>query len=160
MYSPSRATSPHSDEEAESKREAPASTTSTSSKPLEPALKPGKVLGSDQAKKRLQAFARYHEKYFWLVHSTNKGVARRLVRRGRLLKCFKRTKKQKLRWCLSDTGLYSKCPVVAGKRRPGEEKTDYCDQLEGAFIGGRQHLLLHPGHGEHHEGGDGEQGVG
>ena len=64
MYSPSRATSPHSDEEAESKREAPASTSSTSSQPLEPALKPGKVLGSDQAKKRLQAFARYHGEIF------------------------------------------------------------------------------------------------
>ena len=55
VYSPSRATSPHSDDEEvvdRGKKNPPP--------PSEPALtKPGKVLGSDQAKRRLQAFARF-----------------------------------------------------------------------------------------------------
>ena len=60
VSSPSRATSPHSDNEvvdlAKTKK-----SSHDPPPPSEPALvKPGKVLGSDQAKRRLQAFARFH----------------------------------------------------------------------------------------------------
>merc|ERR1719430_672204 len=58
VYSPSRATSPHSDDEVVDLARAKKSG-GHPPPPSEPTLaRPGKVLGSDQAKRRLQAFAR------------------------------------------------------------------------------------------------------
>ena len=62
VYSPSRATSPHSDDEENLARAKEKKSTTNPPLPSEPALlKPGKVLGSDQAKRRLQAFARFSQ---------------------------------------------------------------------------------------------------
>lgn len=102
VYSPSRATSPHSDDEENLVRTKEKKSTSNPPLPSEPALlKPGKVLGSDQAKRRLQAFARFPQltlkSYICHINDHEKGAAPHKARKEKWLRLFKRTRKLKPR---------------------------------------------------------------